>query len=218
VFFLVVRNLQVVAGFPPLAAGTAMLPLTVLMLLLSARAGALAQRIGPRIPMTLGPIVCAGALLLLARIGAHASYVHTVLPAVLLLGLGLSLTVAPLTATALGALDDRYAGVASGINNAVARAAGLLAVAVLPLAAGLGTGSLTDAAALAPTYRTAMLLCAGVLLGGAATAFTAIPTRGGQPDPTQTTPAPPPSSPVRFHCAIAGPPLHPKPPLPAPGP
>jgi EmrB/QacA subfamily drug resistance transporter len=218
VFFLVVLNLQVVAGFPPLAAGTAMLPLTVLMLLLSARAGALAQRIGPRIPMTLGPIVCAGALLLLARIGAHASYVHTVLPAVLLLGLGLSLTVAPLTATALGALDDRYAGVASGINNAVARAAGLLAVAVLPLAAGLGTGSLTDAAALAPTYRTAMLLCAGVLLGGAATAFTAIPTRGGQPDPTQTTPAPPPSSPVRFHCAIAGPPLHPKPPLPAPGP
>lgn len=211
VFFLVVLNLQIVAGFAPLAAGTALLPVTVLMLLLSARAGDLAQRIGPRIPMTLGPVVCAGALLLLARIGAHTSYLREVLPAVLLLGLGLSLTVAPLTATALGSLDDRYAGVASGVNNAVARAAGLLAVAVLPLAAGLGTGSLTDAAALAPTYGNAMLLCAGLLLGGAATAFTAIPTRsGGQPHPTRTTPAPPRSSPVRFHCAIASPPLHPR--------
>jgi hypothetical protein len=136
----------------------------------------------------------------------------------LLFAAGLTALVSPLTAAVLQAAPDRHAGVASGINNAVARAAGLLAVAVLPLAAGLGTGSLTDAAALAPTYRTTMLLCAGVLLGGAATAFTAIPTRGGQPDPTQTTPAPPPSSPVRFHCAIAGPPLHPKPPLPAPGP
>jgi len=208
VFFLVVLNLQIVAGFAPLAAGTALLPVTVLMLLLSARAGGLAQRIGPRIPMTLGPLVCAGALLLLARIGSHASYVRAVLPGVLLLGLGLSLTVAPLTATALGALDDRYAGVASGVNNAVARAASLLAVAVLPLAAGLGTGSLTDAAALAPTYRNAMLLCAGLLLGGAATAFTAIPARsGGQLDPTGRAPTPPRSSPVRFHCAIGGPPV-----------
>jgi EmrB/QacA subfamily drug resistance transporter len=219
VFFLVALNLQVVAGFAPLAAGTAMLPLTVLMLLLSARAGDLAQRIGPRIPMTLGPVVCAGALLVFARIGAHASYVRTVLPAVLLLGLGLSLTVAPLTATALGALDDRHAGVASGVNNAVARTAGLLAVAVLPLAAGVGTGSLTDAAALGPTYRTAMLLCAGLLLGGAATAFTAIPDRsGGQPPATGTTPVPRHGSPVRFHCAIAGPPLHPRLPQPAPKP
>jgi EmrB/QacA subfamily drug resistance transporter len=215
VFFLLVLNLQVVAGFSPLAAGTALFPVTVLMLLLSARAGALAQRIGPRIPMTLGPIVCAGALLLLARVGAHASYLRTVLPAVSLLGLGLSLTVAPLTATALGSLDDRYAGVASGVNNAVARAAGLLAVAVLPLAAGLGTGGLTDAAALAPTYRTAMLLCAGLLLGGSATAFVGIPTRSADVRHlTETTLAPPPTSPVRFHCAIAGPPLQPRRPQP----
>lgn len=210
VLFLVVLNLQVVAGFGPLAAGTAMLPITVPMLLFSARAGALAQRIGPRIPMTVGPMTCAGALFLLARIGADASYLRAVLPGVLLLGLGLSLTVAPLTATALGALDERHAGVASGVNNAVARAAGLLAVAVLPLAAGIGTGSLTDPAALAPTYRVAMLLCAGVLLGGAATAFTAIPAvLGSQPHRTRLPPARSASSPVRFHCAIAGPPLHP---------
>ena len=211
VLFLVVLNLQVVAGFEPLAAGTAMLPATVLMLLFSARAGALSQRIGPRIPMTLGPLVCAGALFLFARIGPHASYPRSALPAVLLLGLGLSLTVAPLTATALGSVDERHAGIASGVNNAVARAAGLLAVAVLPLAAGLGSGSLTDAAALAPTYRTAMLLCAGLLLAGAATAFAAIPPgrSAGQPQPAEPTPAPPSSSPVRFHCSIAGPPLHP---------
>ncbi|HYS82811.1 MAG TPA: DHA2 family efflux MFS transporter permease subunit [Anaeromyxobacteraceae bacterium] len=215
VLFLVVLNLQVVAGFEPLAAGTAMLPATVLMLLFSAGAGALAQRIGPRIPMTLGPVVCAGALFLFTRIGPHASYLHAALPAVLLLGAGLSLTVAPLTATALGSVDERHAGIASGVNNAVARAAGLLAVAVLPLAAGLGTGSLTDPAALAPTYRNAMLICAGLLLAGGATAFAAIPGQSaGQPQPAEPTPAPPSSSPVRFHCSIAGPPLHPSRPYP----
>lgn len=177
VLFFFALNLQVVARFSPLAAGTAMLPLTCVMLLLSARAGALAERIGPRLPMTLGPLVCAAALLLLSRIGASASYLRAILPAVLLLGLGLSLTVAPLTATALGSIDERHAGIASGVNNAVARTAALLAVAILPVAAGLGRGNLTDPAALAPTYRVAMLLCAGLLLLGAATAFAAIPAR-----------------------------------------
>jgi hypothetical protein len=113
-FFLVVLNLQVVAHFTPLAAGIALLPITALLLLLSARAGALAQRIGPRIPMTLGPVICAGALVLFARIGANTSYIRDVLPAAVTLGLGLSLTVAPLTATALGSVDERHAGVASG--------------------------------------------------------------------------------------------------------
>jgi EmrB/QacA subfamily drug resistance transporter len=223
VFFLVVLNLQVVAGFTPLASGTALLPITVLMLLLSARAGALSQRIGPRVPMTAGPAVCAAALLLLSQVGVGASYVRTVLPAVVLLGLGLSLTVAPLTATALGSVDERNAGVASGVNNAVARAAGLLAVAVLPLAAGLGAGSLTDPADLGPAYRNAMLLCAGVLLAGAVIAFASIPTRLAPPSvPEGVAPAPAPApapaavppaqrSPVRVHCAVTGPPVHPRP-------
>jgi EmrB/QacA subfamily drug resistance transporter len=212
VFFLVVLNLQVVAKYSPVAAGISMLPITILMLLLSARAGALGQRIGPRIPMTLGPIACAGALLLLARIGAHASYVRDVLPAVLILGLGLSLTVAPLVATALGSVDERHAGVASGVNNAVARAAGLLAVAVLPLAAGLGTGSLTDPTALAPTYRNAMMICAGLLLAGAVIAFFGVPTKlPSEPEPADATgPRPAPVSPVQIHCAITGPPLQPQ--------
>jgi EmrB/QacA subfamily drug resistance transporter len=214
VFFLLVLQLQVVAGFAPLAAGTALLPITVLMLLLSARAGALAERIGPRLPMALGPLASAAGLLLLSRVGPEASYASAVLPGVVVLGLGLSLTVAPLTATALGSVDERYAGVASGVNNAVARAAGLLAVAVLPLAAGLGAGTLTDPASLAPTYRIAMVLCALLMLAGAGTAFVAIPAGA-----VRSLPAAPPagpeaarrSSPVRTHCAVAGPPLHPRP-------
>lgn len=186
VFFLVVLNLQVVAGFAALAAGLALLPITILMLLLSARSGSLAQRIGPRLPMTLGPLVCAGGLIWLSTAGAGASYAVDVLPPVILFGLGLSLLVAPLTATALGSLDDARAGIASGVNNAVARAAGLLSVAVLPLAAGLGGGSLTDAESLAPVYRTAMLICAGLMTAGAVLAWFLIPTRLTEPTPAGT--------------------------------
>lgn len=214
VFFLVVLNLQVVAHFTALSAGMAMLPVTLLMLLLSARAGALSQRIGPRIPMTAGPIVCAGAMALFSRIGADSTYVRDVLPPVVILGLGLSLTVAPLTATALGSVESRRAGVASGVNNAVARAAGLLAVAVLPLAAGLGVGSLTVAADLGPMYRRAMLICAVLLLVGALIAFVGIPTKLHAPRPAPAPAAEPApehvaSTPVRVHCAIAGTPLQP---------
>ena len=209
VFFLLVLNLQVVAGFAPLPAGLSLLPATLLMLVLSARAGALSERIGPRIPMTAGPLVAAAALLLLSRIGPHASYVRDVLPGVVLLGLGLSLTVAPLTATALGSVEDRYAGVASGVNNAVARAAGLLAVAVLPLAAGLGSGSLTDPVALAHTYRIAMLICVGLLVAGALVAVALVPGRktGRESGRESGREAP---SPVRVHCSVAAPPLHPR--------
>jgi MFS family permease len=170
------------------------------MLLLSARMGALAERIGPRIPMTAGPLIMAAGLLWLSRIGPHASYLTDVLPPVIVQGLGLSVTVAPLTATALGSVDDRHAGIASGVNNAVARAAGLLAVAVLPLAAGLGTGLLTDPVALAPTYRNAMLISAVLLVVGAVISVIGIPGKITKHEP----------SPVRSHCAISGPPLHPE--------
>ena len=205
VFFLLVLDLQVVAGFEPLAAGTALLPITVIMLLLSSRAGALADRVGPRLPMTVGPLVCAAALVLLARVGTGASYLRTVLPGAVVLGLGLSLTVAPLTAAVLGALDPRHAGVASGVNNAVARAAGLLAVAALPLAAGFGGGTLTDASTLAPVYRTAMLLCAGLLATGAATALVGIPSSAGARPADAGAPGGSSGNPPRFHCAIGSP-------------
>ncbi|MEU4215410.1 DHA2 family efflux MFS transporter permease subunit [Actinoplanes sp. NPDC026623] len=209
VFFLVVLNLQVIAGFRPLVAGLALLPVTVLMLLLSARSGMLAQRIGPRIPMTVGPLVCAAALVWLSRVGAGASYLLDVLPPVVLFGAGLALLVAPLTATALGALGDTRAGIASGVNNAVARAAGLLAVAVLPLAARAGAVRLTDPATLGPTYRSAMLWCAGLMVAGGAVAAGFVPRRLPAPDRSAPTVDPGPPTPVRRFCDPAGPPRHP---------
>jgi len=167
VFFLLVLHLQVVAGFSPLAAGTALLPVTLLMLVLSARSGDLAARIGPRLPMAAGPLVAAAGLLLTLRIGPGASYVGDVLPGVLVFGLGLSLLVAPLTATVLAAAPREHAGAASGVNNAVARTASLLAVALLPPLAGLTGEVYRNPDVFAAGYRTATLLAAGLLvLGG----------------------------------------------------
>ncbi len=174
VFFLLVVHLQVVAGFPPLAAGASLLPVTVCMLLLSSRAGALAGRIGPRLPMTLGPLVCAGGVLLLRPVGPAASYAVDVLPGALVFGLGLSLTVAPLTATVLAAAPPRFTGTASGVNNAVARTAGLLAVAVLPLVAGISGDDYRDPVAFADGFRVAMAVAAGLLVVGAALAYGAV--------------------------------------------
>jgi EmrB/QacA subfamily drug resistance transporter len=172
IFFFLVLTLQVVAGFSPIASGAALLPVTVLMLLLSSRMGALSTRIGPRIPMTIGPLLAALSSLWLARVDSSASYVVDVLPPVSLFGLGLSFTVAPLTATVLAAAPDRHAGIASGVNNAVARVAGLLAIAVLPLVVGLDGAAYADPALLEPAYRDAMYICAGLLaLGGALAAL-----------------------------------------------
>jgi EmrB/QacA subfamily drug resistance transporter len=203
-FFLLVLQLQIVAGFPALVAGTALLPVTVLMLLLSARAGALAERIGPRLPMTVGPLLAAIGLLLTLRIGPAASYLADVLPAVLVLGLGLSLTVAPLTATVLGAAAPRYAGTASGVNNAIARAGGLLAVAVIPVAAGLGGADYTDPLSFEAGFHTAMVISAGLL--ALSSMLAAVLLR----EPHQ---APTPAERILVercsHCGVAGPQLHP---------
>jgi len=167
VLFLLVVALQVVAGFSPLVAGSALLPITVLMLLLSARMGALGERIGPRVPMTVGCLVGAAGLALLARVGVGASYWFDVLPGVVVFGLGLSVLVAPLTTTVLAAVDDRHAGLASGVNNAVARAAGLLAVAALPLLVGITSSVYADREAFAAAFGRAAWLCAAlVALGG----------------------------------------------------
>jgi EmrB/QacA subfamily drug resistance transporter len=205
-FFLLVLHLQIVAGFSPLVAGTALLPVTVLMLLLSARAGALAERIGPRLPMSVGPLVAAVGFLLTLRIGRGASYLSDVLPAVVVLGLGLSLTVAPLTATVLSSADPRFAGTASGVNNAVARSAGLLAVAVIPVAAGLATADYTDPVSFAAGFHTAMLISAGLLALGSLLA--AVLLREPHPAPVAT---PTDRIPVErcSHGGISGPQLHP---------
>jgi EmrB/QacA subfamily drug resistance transporter len=166
-FFLLVLQLQIVAGYSPLVAGTGLLPVTVLMLLLSARMGGLADRIGPRPLMTVGPLIAACGFLLTLRIGPGAPYLSTVLPAVSVVGLGLASTVAPLTATVLSSADPRFAGTASGVNNAIARTGGLLAVAVIPVAAGLSGTDYKVPADFNTGFHNAMLIGAGLLvLGG----------------------------------------------------
>jgi len=166
--FLVVLQLQVVAGWSPLAAGTAMLPVTVLMLLLSSRAGSLAVRTGPRVLMTVGALLAAAAFALATRIGPDARWLDDLAPSAVLLGLGLSCAVAPLTATVLAAAPAQLSGAASGVNNAVARTAGLLSVAVIPSLAGLSRASTSDPSALQHGFPTAMLIGCGALLVGAA--------------------------------------------------
>ncbi len=180
--FFVTVTLQVVSGYSPLAAGLATLPVTLLLIALSSRSGALATRIGPRLQMGIGPLVCAAGAALLAGIGPEAPYAVAVLPGVVLTGVGLTIVVTPLTATALGSAPDNLAGTASGVNNAVARSAQLIAVAALPLVAGVGT-DLTDAAALAPAHRTAMLVCAGCLAVGGAVGLAFIPSRSADVAP-----------------------------------
>lgn len=166
VFFVLVLQLQVSAGWSALAAGLSGLPVTVALMLLSSRAAALSARIGPRIPMSLGPIVCAAGCLLLVPVGAGAGWL-TVLPGMVVFALGLALLVSPLTATVLAAAPDSHSGVASGINNAVARAGSLLAVAALPALVGLSGSDYEQAGPMTSGYRLAMLICAGLLaLGG----------------------------------------------------
>lgn len=202
--FLLVLQLQVVSGFSPLKAGTALLPSTVLMLLFSARAGALAQRVGPRWPMTVGAALCSAGTLLMTRVGAHASYLADVLPAVCVFGLGLSLVVAPLTATVLASADVRHAGVASGVNNAVARAAGLLAVAGLPLAVGLTGADYRLPAVYSGAFRTAMIICAA-LLAIAAVASAALIDNDVLRPPAPRPPVPEPE--CHMCCPLGAPPL-----------
>jgi EmrB/QacA subfamily drug resistance transporter len=165
-FFFAVQ-LQNVAGYSALATGLATLPMTVLMLLFSARSGALAARIGPRIQLTVGPIVAAAGLLLLRGVGADANYLTDVLPGVLLFGVGLTALVAPLTAAVLAAVVDRHAGLASGVNNAAARAGALLAIAALPLLVGLTGEAYENPSDLTAAYRSSMLWCVGLMLVGA---------------------------------------------------
>ncbi|MDT0351367.1 MFS transporter [Pseudonocardia sp. DSM 45834] len=203
VFLLLVLHLQVVAGFSPTFAGAALLPVTVIMLVFSARAGALAQRIGPRLPMTVGPLVSAAGLLLLRRIGPGASWLADVVPGVAVFGAGLALTVAPLTATVLASAPDRFVGAASGVNNAVARAAGLLSVALVPGLAGIGGADYADPATFAAGYQMAMLIATGLLVVAGVVSFLLI----RRPMSTATSER----LPVErcHHCGTSAPQVHP---------
>jgi EmrB/QacA subfamily drug resistance transporter len=179
-FFLVLQ-LQVVTGWSPLAAGLAMTPLTILMLLLSSRAGALAARIGPRVPLSLGPLLSGTGVLLLRQVDADAGYLTDVLPGVLLFAAGMVLLVAPLTASVLAAAPDRFAGIASGINNAVARTGSLLAVSALPALVGISGEDYQEPRVFAAGYADALLVCVVLLYLGAAVAFVGLRERRPEP-------------------------------------
>jgi EmrB/QacA subfamily drug resistance transporter len=203
--FLLPLELQQAAGYSALGAGVSVIPMTLVMLTLSARMGRIAGRLGPRLPMTIGPLIAGVGLLLLLRVGISARYVADVLPAIAIFGLGMAITVAPLTSAVLAAGGEEHAGVSSAVNNDVARVAGLLAVAVVPLAAGLSTTSYRHPAALTSGFHSACILCgllcvaAGLLAwgtirrqpgpgdeaaGATSCAVGAPPLRGGSAEPT----------------------------------
>jgi EmrB/QacA subfamily drug resistance transporter len=174
VFFLLVSFLQISMGYTPIEAGSASLPVTFLMLIGSARAGELAQRIGPRIPLTVGPLIIAAGLLLMMRIDPGDTYIASVLPAVLVFGIGLTLVVAPVTATVLAAVDAKHSGIASGVNNAVARVAGLLAVAVIPVLSGITGDKFYEPSHMTHGFHMGMMFCAILTVIGAVIAWTTI--------------------------------------------
>ncbi len=160
--FLLVLQLQYVTGYSPLEAGLATLPPTILLLLFSGRAGALGERIGPRLPMTFGPLIAAASMLLYLRIDADATLVEVIAPGIVF-GIGLTILVAPLTTSVLASAPADQTGIASGINNAVARTAALLAVAAIPPLAGIAGADFSSPEVFSPGYRTGMMICAGML-------------------------------------------------------
>ncbi|MEU6852218.1 MFS transporter [Actinacidiphila alni] len=207
VFFVVPVQLQIAAGYSALRAGLATLPVTVLMLLLSAPAGALAQRIGPRWPLTVGPLVTACGMLLLTRISpGSSSYVLDVLPAVVVQGLGMCLFVAPLTATVLASVEVDHAGVASGVNNAAARVAQLLVVAALPLAIGLSDQAYRSPHAVDTAFGKAMVICACLCVAASVLAFVLVPSGALDKAADEGAPVRPECT---AHCGVTAPPLEP---------
>ncbi len=175
--FLLALTLQRGLGYSALEAGAATVPITVVLLALSSRVGALVPRVGARPLLTLGAVLTAAGLVLLRLVEPGVSYVSGVLPGVLVFALGLSLVVAPVTTTALADVEETRQGVASGVNNAVARIAGLVAVAVLPLVSGLaGTQAAGDD--LVPALHRAVVVAGALCLVAAATAWLGLPARG----------------------------------------
>jgi EmrB/QacA subfamily drug resistance transporter len=193
-FFLVAYELQVGAGWSARSSGIALLPATVLMLLFSARSGALAQRIGPRLQLAVGPAIAGAGLLLLARIGSDPSWTADVLPGAIVFGLGLVTFVAPLTATVMAAADADHVSVASGVNNAVARTASLAALAVIPVVSGLT--SATGPAEVSHAYRVALVIAAIVAAAAGPLMLIGL---GAKVRPARTA--------RRVHCAVDGPPM-----------
>jgi EmrB/QacA subfamily drug resistance transporter len=210
VIFLFVAFLQVTLGYTALQAGAATLPITLLLLTLSTPSGALAQRIGPRIPLTAGAVLAGAGLLLMAQLHPGDRFLSAVLPSLIVFGVGLGTLIAPITATVLASVDSRHSGIASAVNNALSRLGQMIAVAALPLAAGLSGSAFEHPAAMAAGFPIAMTVAAGACFAAALLAWTTISNDilsrsrpGRQQAPTEL------SSSLRRHCPVAGAPLAP---------
>jgi EmrB/QacA subfamily drug resistance transporter len=203
-FFIFVSFLQISMGYTPIEAGSATLPVTAFMLAFSARSGAMAQRIGPRLPLTFGPLIIAAGLLWLSMVSPGDSYVTHILPGIIVFAIGLTMVVAPVTATVLAAADARHAGIASGINNAVARVAGLLAVALLPLIAGLTGDSFYVPSKMTDGFQVAMMSCAFLAIAGGVLAWLTISSEvlHDEPEPQEATE---PETGEHYSCPVNGP-------------
>ena len=198
--FLLPLVLQIVSGYSPLASGLAMLPLTVIMLALSARSAQLAARIGPRLQLSVGPFIAGAGLAMLTFSTSGPGYVTHVLPAVVVFGVGIAIVVAPLTATAMSSVPPQRAGIASAVNNDLSRFGGLLAVAILPALAGITGQAYLHPAALAAGFRTAALISGGLCAAGGLLAAVTISNPRGDPELAEV-PGP------CLHCALDAPPL-----------
>jgi EmrB/QacA subfamily drug resistance transporter len=173
--FLLSLTLQIGLGYSALETGLATLPVTILLLVLSARVGALLPRVGVRLPLTAGPLITAAGLLLLTRVQEGSSYWTGVFPGIVVFGAGLCLIVAPVTTAAMADVVGMHAGAASGINNAVARIAGLFAIAALPVLVGLDPDAIAEPGTLVDGFESAMRICAGLCVAGALAAFALLP-------------------------------------------
>jgi MFS family permease len=204
VMVLLVLQLQISLGYSPTASGLASVPITIIMLLASSTSGKLAQLYGPRLQLIVGPILVGAGMLLLRNAVPGASYVYGVLPGVLVFGIGLAIVVAPVTATVLASAPDHHAGVASGVNNAVARTGSLLAMAVLPAAVGLTGDDYANPAVMTAGFEMALVLCAvAAIIGGVLAVgvdnrvLSAAPEQNECPHPGEC-----------LHCGVEGPPTH----------
>jgi EmrB/QacA subfamily drug resistance transporter len=208
VIFLFVAFLQVTLGYSAVQAGAATLPITLLLLALSSPSGAIAQRIGPRIPLTAGAVLAGAGLLLMAQIHPGDGYLAVVLPSLIVFGVGLGTLITPITATVLASVDSRHSGIASAVNNALSRLGQMIAVAALPLAAGLSGSAFEDPARMAAGFPVAMTVAAGASFAAALLAWTTISNDALSRSGTDTGQGPKelPRSLTR-HCSVAGTPL-----------
>jgi EmrB/QacA subfamily drug resistance transporter len=208
VIFLFVAFLQITLGYTAVQAGAATLPITVLLLALSTPSGAIAQRIGPRIPLTIGAVLAGAGLLLMAQIHPGDRYFPGVLPSLIVFGVGLAALITPITATVLASVDSQHSGIASAINNALSRLGQMIAVAALPLAAGLSGSAFENPARMAAGFPVAMTVAAGASFAAALLAWTTISrdalNRSGTG--SKRTPAELPPS-LKRRCPVAGTPL-----------